>query len=65
MKYLLDVYGRELKTGKILHKGPLPQGYKLELDVMDECDAEHMSRLQQLIGILWWAIYLRWIDIQA
>ena len=52
MKDLLDAYGMEMKTGKILHKGPLPQGYKPELDVMDKCDAEHMSRLQQLIGIL-------------
>ena len=39
VKDLLAEDGRELKSGKRPHKGPLPHGYKLELDVTDECDA--------------------------
>ena len=61
---LLAEDGRDLKTGKRPHKGPLLPGYKPELDVTDECDAEHHSRYQQLIGILRWAIELGRIDIQ-
>ena len=62
---LLAEDGRELKTGKRPHKGPLPYGYKPELDVTDECDAEMTSRYQQLIGILRWAVELGRIDIQT
>ena len=61
---LLAEDGRDLKTKKRPHKGPLPPRYKPELDVTDECDAEHHSRYQQLIGILRWAIELGRIDIQ-
>ena len=43
---LLAEDGRESKTGKRPHKGPLPFGYKPELDVTDECDAEHHSCYQ-------------------
>ena len=64
VKALLAEDGRELKSGKRPHKGPLPSGYKPELDVTDECDAEHVSRFQQLIGILRWAIELGRIDVQ-
>ena len=64
VKDLLAEDGRELKSGKRPHKGPLPSGYKPELDVTDECDAEHVSRFQQLIGILRWAIELGRIDVQ-
>lgn len=62
---LLAEDGRELKTGNRSHKGPLPAGYKPELDVTDECDADHMSRYQQLIGILRWAVELGRIDIHV
>ena len=61
---LLAEDGRDLKTGKRPHKGPLPSGYKPELDVTDECDAEYHSRFQQLIGILRWAVELGRIDIE-
>ena len=52
VKRLLAEDGRELKSGKRSHKGPLPHGYKPELDVTDECHAEHVSRYQQLIGMM-------------
>ena len=45
------------------HAGPLPSGYKPELDTTDECDPEYTSRYQQLIGILRWAIELGRIDV--
>ena len=64
VKRLLWEDGRELKTGKRSHKGPLPPDYKPELDVTDECNGEHVSRYQQLIGILRWAVELGRIDIQ-
>ena len=62
---LLAEGGRELKSGKCPHKGPLPHGYKPELDVTDECDAQHVQRYQQLIGILRWAVELGRVDIQV
>ena len=62
---LLAEDGRELKSGARPHKGPLPQGYKPELDTTEECSIEHMSRYQQLIGILRWAVELGRIDIQV
>jgi len=49
---LLPEDGCELKTGKRVHKGPLPHGYKLVLDVTKELDAEKTQQYQQLIGIL-------------
>ena len=63
-KDLLAEDGRELKGGKRKHKNVLPPGYKPELDVTDECGAELISRYQQLIGILRWAIELGRCDIQ-
>ena len=54
---------RELWSGKRPHKGPLLYGYNPKLYVTDECDAKHMSRFQQLIGILKWAVELGSIDI--
>ena len=60
---LLKEDGRQLKTGK-RHHGPLPHGYKPELDTTDECSDEHTSRYQQLIGILRWAVELGRVDIQ-
>ena len=65
VKTLLAEEGRELKSGKRPHKGPLPHGYKAELDVTDKCDADMTSRFQQLIGILRWAVELGRIDIQV
>ena len=57
---------RELKGKRNkANAGPLPSGYKPELDTTDECDAEHTSRYQQLIGILRWAVELGRIDIQV
>ena len=64
IKDLLSEDNRELKSGKLPHKGPLPHGYKTKLDVTDECDTEHVSWFQQLIGILRWAVELVRIDIQ-
>ena len=63
VQQLLREDGRQLKTGKRNH-GPLPYGYKPELDTTDKCDKEHISRYQQLIGILRWAVELGRIDIQ-
>ena len=53
-----------MKSGKRAHKGPLPHGYKPELDTTPELSAEYVSRFQQLIGILRWAVELGRIDIQ-
>ena len=44
IKYLLYEDSRELNSDNRPHKEPLPHGYKPELDVMDDCDAEHMYR---------------------
>lgn len=63
VKRLLQEDGRELKGGKRSHKGPLPPGYKPELDVTDECEPPMISRFQQLIGILRWAVELGRFDI--
>ena len=66
VKTLLAEDGMELKSGpRKQHKGPLPPTYKPELDVTKECDAEHVSRFQQLIGILRWAVELGRVDIQV
>ncbi|KAG7370061.1 reverse transcriptase RNA-dependent DNA polymerase [Nitzschia inconspicua] len=44
-------------------KSPLPLGYKPELDISPELGPQLLSRFQQLIGILRWAIELGRIDI--
>ena len=46
VRSLLAEDGRELKTGKRPHKGPLPPGYKPELDVTKELDADKVQRFQ-------------------
>jgi hypothetical protein len=63
VKAILLEEGRELKSGKRNHKGPLPPGYKPELDITKELDAEKVQRYQQLIGILRWAVELGRVDI--
>lgn len=57
--------GRELKTNwkSRKHSGPLPHTYRPELDVTEELDAHGLSRYQQIIGILRWAVELGRIDI--
>ena len=64
IKDSLSEDNRELKSGKRPHKGPLQHGYNPELYITDECDAEHLSRFQQLIGIFLWSVDLGRIDIQ-
>ena len=60
---LLAEDGRELKTSKSKHEGPMPINYEAELDSTPHCDDEHASRYRQIIGILRWAIELGRIDI--
>ena len=60
---LLAEDGRELKTSKSKHEGPMPINYEPELDATPHCDEEHASRYRQIIGILRWAIELGRIDI--
>ncbi|KAL7523011.1 hypothetical protein ACHAWF_000314 [Thalassiosira exigua] len=64
---MLKEEGREFKTasdGKASMRNPIPTGYKPELDTTEECDTEHQSRFQQLIGgILHWAVGLGRINI--
>ena len=60
---LLAEDGRELKTSKTRHDGPLPINYRPELDATPHCDEEHASRYRQIIGIYRWAIELGRIDI--
>ena len=55
---------RTLNNGKRPHKGPLPHVYKPELDTPDEFDTDRISRYQQLIVSLRWAVELGRIDIQ-
>ncbi|KAL7525855.1 hypothetical protein ACHAWF_001533, partial [Thalassiosira exigua] len=65
---LLKEEGREFKTAtgeKAQKRNPIPSGYKPELDTTEECDPEHHSRFQQLIGILRWAVELGRIDIHV
>jgi len=57
---------KEDGEGKTLRKdarGPLPTGYRPELDVTRELGPELVSRYLQLIGILRWAIELGRLDI--
>ncbi len=49
---LLAEDGRELKTSKSKHEGPMPINYEPELDSTPHCDEEHASRYRQIIGIL-------------
>ncbi|KAL7526240.1 hypothetical protein ACHAWF_001690, partial [Thalassiosira exigua] len=63
---MLKEEGCEFKTtsdGKASMCKPIPTGYKPELDTAEECNAEHHSRFQQLIGILRWALEFGRIDI--
>jgi hypothetical protein len=60
---LLAEDGRELKTSKSKHEGPMPINYQPELDSTAHCDKEHASRYRQIIGILRWAIELGRFDI--
>ncbi len=60
---LLAEDGRELKTSKPKHEGPMPINYEPELDAAPHCDEEHASRYRQIIGILRWAIELGQFDI--
>ena len=62
---MLREEGRELKTNwkSRKHSGPMPHTYRPELDTTEECDAEHVSRYQQIVGILRWAVELGRIDI--
>ncbi|KAL7535630.1 hypothetical protein ACHAWF_005219, partial [Thalassiosira exigua] len=63
---MLKEEGCEFKTvssRKAKMHNPIPSGYKPELDKMEECDAEHHSHFQKLIGILRWAVELGRIDI--
>lgn len=60
---LLAEDGREFKTGKGKHEGPMPINYQPELDSTPHCDEEHASRYRQIIGILRWAIELGRFDI--
>ncbi len=55
VKAMLVEEGGELKSGKRSHKGPLPPGYKPELDITKELNVEKVQHYQQLIGILRWA----------
>ena len=63
---LLAEDGRKLKGPK--NRGTsadvLPANYKPDLNVTEECDANYVSRYQQLIGILRWAVELGHIGIQ-
>jgi hypothetical protein len=52
---LLAKDGRELKTSKPKHEGPMPIKYEPELDATPHCDEEHASRYRRIIGILRWA----------
>ena len=58
IKHLLYEDNIGLKNDKNLHKGPLSHRYKPDMDVTDECDYENVSRFQQLIGVLQWAVEL-------
>ena len=49
---LLAKDGRELKTSKSKHEGPMPINYEPELDSTPHCDEEHALRYRQIIGIL-------------
>ena len=64
IKILISEDNRELKTSKRPHKGPLPHGYKPELDLMGECYAEQVYWFQQLICILRWTVEFVRVDVQ-
>jgi hypothetical protein len=49
---LLVEDGRELRTSKSKHEGPMPTNYKPALDTTPHCDEEYASRYRQIIGIL-------------
>ena len=61
VKLLLQEEGRGLKSTA---KTPFPSTtYRPEVDTTDECDDQHASRYQNLIGVLRWAVELGRIDI--
>ncbi|KAL7551099.1 hypothetical protein ACHAWF_014293 [Thalassiosira exigua] len=63
---MLKEEGREFKTAggrKAKTLNPIPSGYKPELGTTEECNADHHSHFQQLIGIVRWAVELRRTDI--
>ncbi|KAL7474915.1 hypothetical protein ACHAW6_000858 [Cyclotella cf. meneghiniana] len=54
-----------VEEGKRSHKGPLPPGYKPELDITKELDVEKVQHYQQLIGILRWVVELEGLTLQS
>ena len=52
VKRLLAKDGCMLKSRERAHKGSLPPGCKPKLDVTGDCNTEHVTQYQQLIGIL-------------
>ena len=54
-----DGNGPQIKQAKT----PFPSSYKPELDVTEELDDAMISRFQQLIGILRWAMELGCMDV--
>ena len=53
-----------MNSVKRLNIRPMPHVYKPELEVTDECDDEHVSWFQQLIGILLLEVELGRMGIQ-
>ena len=51
---MLAEEGRELKSGKRSHKGPLPPGYKSELDIIKELDTETLQLVKGSICLVYW-----------
>ena len=60
--FFLGMIERSRSTSAL--KIPLPHGYKPNLDVIDECDAKHVSWFQQLLGIFQCAVELVRNDIK-
>ena len=54
--------GKALTTGKQAER-PYPEKYRPETDISPELDGELMTRYQQYIGILRWAVELGRVDI--
>ena len=60
----LQKKGQVLPSGRKC-KNVLPQGYRPEIDVSEECDAADASYYQSLIGILRWMVELGRVDINV
>jgi len=60
VKTELEKSSEQLKTKVTM---PVANNYCLELDVMPKLDAQQANYYQELIGILWWIVELRCIDI--